>query len=90
MHQYVGELVDLTDPALNHLDDLSVEEARTRILDGTPESVRAIGGSFAIVARAGETVRIARSLDRPVRYFLAKKVAGPALIVADRIDTIHD
>lgn len=90
MHQYVGELVDLTDPALNRLDDLTVAEARSRILDGTPESVRAIGGSFAIVARAGETVRIARSLDRPVRYFLAKKVAGPALIVADRIDTIHD
>jgi len=89
MHQYVGELVDLTDPALNHLDDLSVEDARTRILDGTPESVRAIGGSFAIVARAGEMVRIARSLDRPVRYFLAKKVAGPVLIVADRIDAIH-
>ncbi len=89
MQQYVGELVDLTDPALNRLDDLSVEEARARILAGDPEAVRAIGGSFAIVAREGETVRMARSLDRPVRYFLAKKVAGPALIVADRIDAIH-
>ena len=89
MQQYVGELVDLTDPALNHLDDLSVEEARARVLAGDPAAVRAIGGSFAIVAREGETVRIARSLDRPVRYFLAKKVAGPALIVADRIDAIH-
>ena len=32
-------------------------------------------------------------LDRnayPVRYFLAKKVEGPALVVADRIDAIHD
>ncbi|MEK7240022.1 MAG: asparagine synthase-related protein [Gemmatimonadota bacterium] len=90
MHQYVGELVDLTDPALNRLDDLTVEEARTRILGGTPEAVRAIHGSFAIVARDGETVRLARSLDRPVRYFLAKKAAGPALVVADRIDAIHD
>ncbi|MEK6611662.1 MAG: asparagine synthase-related protein [Gemmatimonadota bacterium] len=90
MPQYVGELVDLTDPALNHLDDLTVEEARARILGGSPEAVRAIRGSFAIVARDGETVRLARSLDRPVRYFLAKKVAGPALVVADRIDAIHD
>ncbi len=90
MHQYVGELVDLTDPTLNRLDDLSVDEARARILDGNAESVRAIGGSFALVARKGEMVCIARSLDRPVRYFLAKKVAGPALIVADRIDAIHD
>jgi asparagine synthase (glutamine-hydrolysing) len=89
MHQYVGELVDLTDPALNRLDDLSTDEARTRVLAGDPEAVRAIGGSFAIVAREGEMVRIARSLDRPVRYFLAKKVAGPALIIADRIDAIQ-
>ena len=90
MHQYVGELVDLTDPALNRLDDITVEEARARILAGSPEAVRAIGGSFAIVAREGEMVRIARSLDRPVRYFLAKKIEGPALVVADRIDVIHE
>ncbi|MBI1808636.1 MAG: asparagine synthetase B family protein [Gemmatimonadetes bacterium] len=90
MHTYVGELVDLTDPFLTRLDDLTLDEARSRVLAGDADAVRAIGGSFAIVARDGETVRIARSLDRPVRYFLAKKVAGPALIVADRIDAIHD
>lgn len=90
MHTYVGELVDLTDPTLNRLDDLTVDEARARILAGDPAAVRAIGGSFAIVAREGETVRIARSMDRPVRYFLAKKVEGPALVVADRIDAIYD
>ena len=28
-------------------------------------------------------------MDRPVRYFLAKRAAGPALFVADRIDTLH-
>ena len=89
MHQYVGELVDLTDSTLNRLDDLTLDDARARVLSGDPAAVRAIGGSFAIVAREGETVRIARSLDRPVRYFLAKKVEGPALIVADRIDVIY-
>lgn len=89
MQQYVGELVDLTDSALNRLDDLTIDDARARVLSGDPAAVRAIGGSFAIVAREGETVRIARSLDRPIRYFLAKKVEGPALIVADRIDAIH-
>ena len=31
---------------------------------------------------------LARSLDRPLRYFLAKAVDGPALIVAERIDEI--
>jgi asparagine synthase (glutamine-hydrolysing) len=37
----------------------------------------------------GVTVRLARSLDRPMRYFLAKRQEGPALYVADRIDTLH-
>ena len=33
---------------------------------------------------------MARSLDRPMRYFLAKRSAGPVLIVASRIDTIYN
>jgi asparagine synthase (glutamine-hydrolysing) len=32
---------------------------------------------------------MARSMDRPLRYFLAKRQEGPALFVADRIDTLH-
>jgi asparagine synthase (glutamine-hydrolysing) len=59
------------------------------VRSGDPAAVRAINGSFAIVAKDGEMVRLARSLDRPVRFFLAKKVEGPALVVADRIDAIH-
>jgi asparagine synthase (glutamine-hydrolysing) len=35
-------------------------------------------------------VRLARSLDRPLRYFLAKEKDGPMLVVADRIDQIRD
>jgi asparagine synthase (glutamine-hydrolysing) len=31
---------------------------------------------------------LARSLDRPLRYFLAKATDGPVLIVSERIDTI--
>jgi ArsR family transcriptional regulator len=52
--------------------------------------VREIDGSFALLARDGKTVRLARSMDRPMRYFLAKRAAGPALIVADRIDAIYN
>src|SRR5207248_2463010 len=48
-----------------------------------------IDGSFALIAREGKTVKMARSLDRPTRYFLAKKQEGPALIVAERIDAIY-
>ena len=89
MHAYLEQLVDLTDPAANRLDNLSADAARERILNGSPEDVRGIDGSFALVAREGKRVRLARSLDRPLRYFLAKRSEGPALIVADRIDAIR-
>jgi asparagine synthase (glutamine-hydrolysing) len=90
MDHYIEKLVDLTDPTANVIYNMSLEEARERVLSGSADSVRRIEGSFALVARAGKTVRLARSLDRPLRYFLAKRQEGPALIVADRIDAIHE
>lgn len=90
MDHYVEKLVDLTNPALNQIFNMPVEEARACVLSGRAEAVRGIEGSFALVAREGKTVRLARSLDRPLRYFLAKREEGPALIVADRIDAIRD
>jgi len=68
--------------------NLSLETAREIILRGSPKDVRNIEGSFALVAKNGKTVRMARSLDRPMRYFLAKRHEGPALVVAHRIDAI--
>ncbi len=83
-------VVDLLDPSLNRISNMSISEARARVLLGVPGGIRDIDGSFALLAREGQTVRMARSLDRPMRYFLAKRAEGPALIVADRIDTLHD
>jgi asparagine synthase (glutamine-hydrolysing) len=68
---------------------MTLGEARERVARGSIEDVRGIDGSFALVARDGQAVRMARSLDRPLRYFLAKRADGPMLVVADRIDTIH-
>lgn len=85
----ISRVVDLLDPDLNRIGNMDVEEARQRIRCGDAAAVRAIDGSFALVAVDGITVRIARSLDRPVRYFLAKRREGPALFVADRMDTLH-
>src|SRR5687768_14608770 len=91
MHsEYVERVVDLLDPALNRIYNISVEEARARVFSNNADGVRSIEGSFALLARDGKTVRMARSLDRPMRYFLAKREAGPGLIVADRIDAIHE
>src|SRR5438067_12002908 len=89
MDHYIERAVDLLQPSLNRLHNITVDEARQRVLSGKPEAVREIDGSFALLARDGKTVRMARSLDRPMRYFLAKRQEGPALIVADRIDTIY-
>jgi asparagine synthase (glutamine-hydrolysing) len=51
-------------------------------------AVLEIDGSFALIAQEGERIVLARSLDRPMRYFLAKSADGPVLIVAERIDEI--
>src|SRR5258706_15666425 len=88
MDHYVEQLVDLLLPSVNQVLNMTLDEARARVLSGAPAAVREIDGSFAIIARQGRTVKMARSLDRPMRYFLAKKQEGPALIVAERIDAI--
>src|SRR4029077_17327859 len=79
MHQYLERVVDLLDPASNQIYNMTVDEARSRVLNGSPQSVCQIEGSFALVAREGKRVRLARSMDRPLRYFLAKRAEGPAL-----------
>jgi asparagine synthase (glutamine-hydrolysing) len=88
-HQYVSRVVDLLPADINQIHDMAVDDARRRVQSGDATAVRAIDGSFALVATEGITVRMARSLDRPMRYFLAKRHEGPALYVADRIDTLH-
>jgi asparagine synthase (glutamine-hydrolysing) len=88
--EYVERVVDLLPADANSILNLSLDEARQRLWRDTPEAVRAIDGSFALIARQGKRVRLARSMDRPMRYFLAKRAEGPALVVADRIDVIRD
>ena len=63
-------------------------EAKRRLLAADASVALEIEGSFTLVVQDGEKVLLARSLDRPLRYFLAKAVDGPVLIVAERIDEI--
>lgn len=90
MDHYVERVVDLTEPEANQIYNLTVEEAREHLLSGSPDAVRSIHGSFALIAREGRMVKMARSLDRLMRYFLAKRQEGPVLIVAPRIDAIYN
>ncbi|MFN0053360.1 MAG: asparagine synthase-related protein [Planctomycetales bacterium] len=92
MHQVatIERLVDLVDPEANVLLNMTAQEARDRVASGDPARVREIDGQFAIVAKQGKIVRLARSIGRPLRYFIAKRAEGPCLIVAERIDQIAD
>lgn len=92
MHQVttIERLVDLVDPAANVLLNLTHAEALERVGSGDPARVREIDGQFALVHKHGKIVRMARSIGRPLRYFIAKRHEGPSLIVAERIDQIYD
>src|SRR5262245_46166967 len=94
----IARVINLIDPASQRLWSLTESEACARLLiwdakmGSDPKSgsdpIFGIDGSFALLAQDGERVLLARSLDRPMRYFLAKATDGPVLIVADRIDEI--
>ena len=86
---YVERMIDMVDPAANVILNMSYEEAAERVAAGDPERVGEIDGQFAIVQKQGNIVRMARSIGRPLRYFLAKQAAGPCLVVAERIDQLR-
>lgn len=88
MKRPITDLVNLIDPADQRLSSLDLEQALSRLAGGDTQALAQLEGSYALVARDGEKVFLARSLDRPLRYFLAKQEAGPLLVVAERIDTI--
>jgi len=88
MQRPIHRVLDLVGDSRQRLWNSTPEEARRVLAGGDAEAVRRLAGSFALVARDSEVVRLARSLDRPLRYFLAKEEAGPFLVVAERIDEI--
>ncbi len=89
-HQTIARILNLVADEDQQILNLSVDDARALLLSENPADVLQIEGSFALLARDGQRVRLARSLDRPLRYFLAKEKDGPMLVVADRIDQIRD
>jgi asparagine synthase (glutamine-hydrolysing) len=89
-HEYVNRVVDLTDPGKNIIYNMTREEAVELVRAGNMEGVRTIDGQFALVAVEGKTIRMARSIGRPLRFFIAKLKEGPCLVLAERIDTIFN
>jgi asparagine synthase (glutamine-hydrolysing) len=87
--QTIARVENLMDPDANILLNMDMEQAERLVLTGLAEEVAKIDGQFAICVTQGKTVRMARSIGRPMRYFLAKRAEGPCLIVAEQIQDIR-
>jgi asparagine synthase (glutamine-hydrolysing) len=88
VNRYIAQVINLIPDDSQHLWSGDLTAARRALLATDPTEVLEIAGSFALVAQEGDRVMLGRSLDRPLRYFLAKAADGPVLIVAERIDEI--
>jgi asparagine synthase (glutamine-hydrolysing) len=78
------------DPKKNIIFNMTYEEAVEILKSGDVEAIRKIDGQFSLVAVDAKTVRMARSIGRPLRYFIAKQEAGPILVISERIDSIFN
>jgi asparagine synthase (glutamine-hydrolysing) len=87
-HTPISRVINLISGDAQRLWSSNEAAIKRAMLAGDIDAVLAIQGSFALLAQDGERIVLARSLERPMRYFLAKSVDGPVLIVADRIDEI--
>lgn len=85
----IERLVNLLDPDANQIFNMSVDDAVSVVGTGDADQIRGIDGHFALLHKDGPRIRMARSIGRPMRYFLAKRSEGPCLVVAERIDEIQ-
>src|SRR5262245_33064884 len=83
-------LVDLVGPRESGLTGASLSEVEDALRGNDVDRLEATDGHFAATIRDGQTVRLARTIGQPVRYFVAKRYHGPYLVVADRIDSIYE
>lgn len=88
MHEGVDRLVDLVGPRASGMTGASLAEVEAAVGRLDLDRLEATDGHFAALARDGSTVRLARTIGLPLRYFVAKRYHGPFLVVADRIDRL--
>jgi asparagine synthase (glutamine-hydrolysing) len=90
MLEGVDRTVDLVGPRSSGLTGAAEQDVVSAIGRCDASALAATDGHFAAIARDGRTVRLARTLGIPLRYFVAKMYHGPFLVVSDRIDRIFD
>src|SRR5437868_14393012 len=86
----VERLVNLTETRLSGLTTHTSEQVTEAVRSADLSLLGSSNGHFAAGARDGQTVRLARTIGLPLRYFVAKMFHGPFLVVADRIDRLYD
>lgn len=90
MLEGVDRVVDLVGPRASSLTGATADEVVAAVGRCDTATLARTGGHFAAVARDGRTVRLARTIGLPLRYFVAKMNHGPFLVVSDRIDRIFE
>jgi asparagine synthase (glutamine-hydrolysing) len=90
MLEGVDRVVDLTGVRTSGLTGGTAEDIARAVASGDVRRLERTAGHFAAVGREGCTVRLARTIGLPLRYFVAKMYHGPFLIVADRMDRMYD
>ena len=90
MLQGVERLINLAGTKSSGLTGVSVETIHDGIQQCDLGALASSDGHFAGTARDGKTVRMARTIGLPLRYFVAKMFHGPFLVVSDRIDTLYE
>ena len=90
MLEGVDRIVDLVGPRSTGLTGASEAQITDWMSVCDVASLSATDGHFAAIGRDGRTVRLARTIGIPLRYFVAKMYHGPFLVVADRMDRIFE
>jgi asparagine synthase (glutamine-hydrolysing) len=88
MLEGVDRLIDLTGPRTSGLTGALPADVLPAVMRCDVRALGATDGHFAVTARDGKTVRLARTLGLPLRYFVAKMYHGPFLVAAERMDEI--
>jgi asparagine synthase (glutamine-hydrolysing) len=90
MIEGIDRTVDLSGVRSSALSGASEQDVVSAIRRCDTSVLANTDGHFAAIARDGRTVRLARTIGIPLRYFVAKMYHGPFLVVSDRIDRIFD
>ncbi len=90
MLEGVDRTVDLVGVRSSGLTGASESDVASAVRWCDASTLAATDGHFAAIGRDGRTVRLARTIGIPLRYFVAKMYHGPFLVVSDRIDRLFD